>query len=92
MNSMCCWRGEFLNQTNGLQEISKWYGGLEVVMWPHLEKHDWKWVFLRDFAEDHIFHGIADDVYRDYKWALAHDGTWTGDFESYLQAKHPELL
>ena len=89
MNSICAWKGKFLNAAGGLSEPNAFYGGLECSMWNILEKNDWKWVFLRNFREDPAIHWQQDDQYRKYKWEHAHLQKWKGDFKSFLEAGCP---
>lgn len=90
MNSICLIKAEFLRHTNGFSEGNKFYGGLEVAMWPHFERLKKKWVFCADYWEDHTFHHLQDEQYRNYKWFHVHQ-KWSGDFKSYVEAGCPIL-
>jgi hypothetical protein len=83
INSICAWPYSFLKAIGGLHEPTKFYGGLECAMWNDLQTNNLRWAFLCDYREGHA-PIIAPKEYTAYKWAHAHDGTWTGDFESWL--------
>ena len=84
VNSICAWSGKFLNGFGGLQEPSKWYGGLEAMSFSKVKQLGFKWVYLPQYEERFHFTMQADRCYIVYKWSLAHLKTTTLDFASWL--------
>lgn len=91
MNSVCMWRGSFLKHSGGIHELGDMYGGLELALWPHLQSYKGKWVFTRDWHEDHRLHWLQDEEYKRWKWYLAHERKVTGTFLEYVQRGCPIL-
>lgn len=95
MNSICAWKGDYLLKVGGLYEKSKWYGGLEVCMWDSLVKNNYEWAFLPGWRENHSLHWEQDELYKVWKWRLAHERVTTDDFETWLQktaSQDPEAI
>ena len=84
MNSVCGIRRGWLRSVGGLTEGNKFYGGLEVAMWEKLQQTKSEWVFLPDYKEIPHFQDRMEPLYREWKWAHAHERTFPGDFDSYL--------
>lgn len=91
INSVCAWRYSFIEKAGGLDEHSKFYGGLEVTMWPHLARQGKKWALLPDWRETDDIVYTVDWQYKHYKWFHGFRRKWDGDFESYLAAGCPDL-
>lgn len=72
VNSVCCWQADFLRAAGGLKDGHKYYGGLECVMWPHLEAQKRSWVFLKDYREEAAPEELVDKLYREWKWVTTH--------------------
>lgn len=89
MNSICMWRVSWLNEVGGLSEPYEMYGGLECHMWPKLNGN--KWVFLKDFFEDHSYHWLQDEEYKRWKWYLCHERKLDYTFEEYVLRGCPIL-
>ena len=87
-NSICLWSIDWLRDCGGLQEPSKWYGGLEMCMWRFLDQKSKRWVFTRDaFEESSLsYPNYGDLKYREYKFEHAHKG-YPHSFEEFLQGK-----
>lgn len=91
VQSLCAFRWSWLKEIGGFDEPSAYYGGLECHLWSKLGSN--KVAYLQTYRDQmRYFENRVVPAYRDYKWAHAHLGTWKGDFESYLQSKHPELV
>lgn len=84
VNSICMWNYDFIIRAGGFKEPNAFYGGIEVMLWPDLQVQKKKWVFTEDWKEEDKLHHEHDREYQIYKWKHAHEGTWRGDFESYL--------
>lgn len=72
LNSVSCFKGQFLLASAGMHEQNKWYGGFEVSMFPRLVKYGKHWGFLKDFHEEHAPDGLIDIDYREWKWVTTH--------------------
>lgn len=81
-----CIRGSLLLETNGLIQPCKFYGGVEIGMWPRIAKRGKKKVFLRDFKEDQRLKEFEDLDYRAWK-NLHATGRFPGTFAEYLCAQ-----
>lgn len=85
VNSICAFKTAWIKAVGGLQEPSKYYGGLEVAMW-RLKQPNLKWAFLNDYKEESVpnIFDIQDVVYTQYKVAHAHKGNPLS-FAEYLK-------
>lgn len=83
MNSICAWSVDWLLSVGMLIEPNDWYGHLESAMWNKLNGK--QWAFLPGWTENEEFRSQQDEEYKIYKWELAHKGSTTLDFESWLK-------
>lgn len=89
VNSICAFRGSFLNATNGLHEPNDWYGYLESEMFWRMKKLGLEWAFLPGWREDDSIRDLQDKEYMWWKWKWAHLKEWSGDLASYVAAGCP---
>lgn len=89
VNSVCAFRGDFLTSTEGLHEPNDWYGHLETDMFGRLQTLGLRWGFVNGYGESDHLRDMHDRDYVVYKWCLAHHRSWSGDFESWLEAGKP---
>lgn len=87
VNSICAFRASWLNAIGGLNQPSRFYGGLEAHMFQHLRGG--QWCFLPGWWESDDIRDQQDREYLWYKWRHAHLQDWPGDFASYIAAGCP---
>lgn len=87
VNSICAFRGSWLETIGGLRQPSRWYGGLEAEMFQNLRGGEW--CFLPGWRESDEIRDKQDREYLWYKWKHAHLKEWDGDFRSYVEAGCP---
>lgn len=86
LNSVCAWQADFLLAAGGLKDGHKYYGGLECVMWQHLERQARSWVFLKEFHEEYCPDDrLIDPLYRKWKWDTTHGGEEQIEFGAWLK-------
>ncbi len=86
-NTVCGFNIDFLHEIGGLQGTHKYYGGNEILMWPHYSRKSW--VYLNDFWEaTEAMKPLHDWQYEQYKLLYAHRGLGMS-FEDYLKT-NPE--
>ena len=84
VQSISCADLTYLRSIGGLQEPRKYYGGLEGYMFKYWnDQHQIGYV---DGVYETQYNGKddTDPVYREYKWAYAHEG-YNGTFEEYIK-------
>jgi len=72
MNSICMFRQGWLKKIGGLKEFNKYYGSLEICLYPKLAEHGLKQVFMKDFKEEPHFYDRQNPLYKEWKWRTCH--------------------
>lgn len=88
-NITCGWKASFLKRAGGLTENRPFYGHLEAPMFHALTVQGLFWAFVHGYPDSDDLRNMHDQDYTDYKWVHAHEQTWNGDFESWLNAGKP---
>jgi len=71
-NSICAYKMDFLNESCGLLELPKYYGGAECAMWNKMNHNKHLWVFLDDYKELRNAGELTDSIYTEFKYKYAH--------------------
>lgn len=85
VNSVCMWRYGVLKQLGFLQEPKKYYGGIESMMFPMVQRLGKHWVYLSDFHEMASPLVESEPLYKKFKWEYAHKLTTTLEFKEWLK-------
>jgi len=81
---------EALSMNVGICEDRPFYGHLEAPMYHKIKEGlGLEWAFVHGFPDTDELRLMHDREYVEYKWVHAHDQTWDGDFESWLEAGKP---